>query len=379
MYPYKNLLVKKLKGETWKDIPSLEGSFQLSCYGRIKALEKWVEQKGTGGSYLAPEKIIKTYSRKGLTKTGLATIGKLRGHAFYKGKHYSIPVHRLVYYLFVKKFNLNNKTLTVSCRDEDTFNVCPENLMLTNLSDIIKEVYKKGRRPRTCYGSMNMVVSQYNLDGDFLKTFASLTLAEKETGIDLNSIRNALGRKDKYGNGFMWIRGEARKLKLKVPESVRARKKNRDAYIGIVSQYNRRGRRIHIYGSVKEAAASANVKSYRIRQVIDGSRVFAGHCHWIKGKGPSHANVDSMVQAIKEKRKKAMCVPVTQYTLAGKRRKIYKSITDAARALNVQPETISAAVRPGKKKLSTSSGFFWKRGEGPAVIKAPGIIKRSGR
>ena len=61
MYPYENLLFKNLKGETWKDIPGLEGSFQLSCYGRIKALEKWVEQKGAGGSYLAPEKIIKTY------------------------------------------------------------------------------------------------------------------------------------------------------------------------------------------------------------------------------------------------------------------------------------------------------------------------------
>jgi hypothetical protein len=40
MYPYENILVKNIKGETWKDIPGYEESYQVSNMGRVKSLDR---------------------------------------------------------------------------------------------------------------------------------------------------------------------------------------------------------------------------------------------------------------------------------------------------------------------------------------------------
>lgn len=43
-YPYQNTSLKNIKGERWKDIPGFEGEYQLSNYGRLKSLDRWVDR-----------------------------------------------------------------------------------------------------------------------------------------------------------------------------------------------------------------------------------------------------------------------------------------------------------------------------------------------
>ncbi len=44
-YPYHTLDLKTIKDEKWKDIPDLDGYYQISSYGRIKRLEYEMEFK----------------------------------------------------------------------------------------------------------------------------------------------------------------------------------------------------------------------------------------------------------------------------------------------------------------------------------------------
>lgn len=45
---WKNLSLKNIEGEVWKDIPGFEGEYQASSYGRIKSLERYVEFERNG-------------------------------------------------------------------------------------------------------------------------------------------------------------------------------------------------------------------------------------------------------------------------------------------------------------------------------------------
>jgi NUMOD4 motif len=46
MYPYENILINPLSGETWKDIAGCEGYFQVSNLGRVKSLDRIIPHPG---------------------------------------------------------------------------------------------------------------------------------------------------------------------------------------------------------------------------------------------------------------------------------------------------------------------------------------------
>lgn len=57
LFPYKNLYIKDMEGEIWKDIQGYDGYYQVSNFGRIKSLSRTVFNGM--GYYLKKEKIIK--------------------------------------------------------------------------------------------------------------------------------------------------------------------------------------------------------------------------------------------------------------------------------------------------------------------------------
>ena len=66
-YPYENLLIKTLKGETWKDFKNYEGYYQVSSFGRGKSLDRIIPdprlyQQFVEGRILKP-KIVVDYNR----------------------------------------------------------------------------------------------------------------------------------------------------------------------------------------------------------------------------------------------------------------------------------------------------------------------------
>lgn len=74
MYPYENLLIKKLKGEIWKDVKGYVGTYQVSNFGRVKSLDRIIfhprfHQQFIKGRLLK-QKIVKDFNNaaKGLYK-----------------------------------------------------------------------------------------------------------------------------------------------------------------------------------------------------------------------------------------------------------------------------------------------------------------------
>ena len=86
--------------EIWKDIKEFEGRYQISNYGRVKTLKKFVNNnpKSKEIGYYTKEKILKPfYNPKGYQLVRL-----------YKNNHnYTKKIHRLVAKAFIP--NLENK------------------------------------------------------------------------------------------------------------------------------------------------------------------------------------------------------------------------------------------------------------------------------
>ena len=125
-----NLSPKTLKGEKWKDVPGYEGHYQISNLGRVKALERLIKTERQQRWY--PEKI------KYLTvdfRTGKKNQEKPSSMLVTLAKEQvkkSISIARLVYYLFVKRFNRENLNLRVYYKDGNSLNCSYKNLYLRN-------------------------------------------------------------------------------------------------------------------------------------------------------------------------------------------------------------------------------------------------------
>jgi hypothetical protein len=96
LFPYKNLSLEDMQGEIWKDIQGYDGYYQVSNFGRIKSLSRYVFNGM--GNYLKKEKIIKSI---------LSNHGYLVVTLYIENVAKQFLVHRLVASAFVE--NLFNK------------------------------------------------------------------------------------------------------------------------------------------------------------------------------------------------------------------------------------------------------------------------------
>jgi len=80
--------------EQWKDIPGYEGLYQVSSEGRVRSLDRIVEQKGNKASIV--KRIYKgRVKQPTVFKTGYAMVN------LYNQNHLTISIHRLVALAFL--------------------------------------------------------------------------------------------------------------------------------------------------------------------------------------------------------------------------------------------------------------------------------------
>jgi hypothetical protein len=123
--PCLNLSLASMKGERWKDIPGYEGLYQISNFGRVKALRKITH--GDRKRMWMPEQIKRLSIRldKNSKKPVSAFIMVSKD-----GIKTTIGVSRYVYYLFVRNFDINDSILRVYYRDGNALNTYYKNLVL---------------------------------------------------------------------------------------------------------------------------------------------------------------------------------------------------------------------------------------------------------
>lgn len=163
--------------EIFKDIKDYEGIYQISNLGRIKSLHNYRKN-----NILKP-KIKKGYYQIGLRKDN-------------KRKWYS--VHRLVAQTFLPN---ENNLPQVNHRDENKLNNNVNNLEWCSVS--YNNCY--GTRIKRVKEKTSKKVLQYDLKGNFIKEYKSLSEATKINNIkSISNISLCCKGKYKQVKGYIW-------------------------------------------------------------------------------------------------------------------------------------------------------------------------------
>jgi hypothetical protein len=170
--------------EIWKDIIGYEGLYQVSNLGRVKSFHKWKRASCPDEYILKSEPNNRGYHQVMLYKDG-------HRHKFL--------VHRLVASVFVP--NPDNLP-HINHIDEDISNNRASNL------EWCTPLYNN------CYGTAKframitqaIPVSQKLINGQWLATYVSASVAQEITGISRKEINACIRRDLDSAGGFIWTR-----------------------------------------------------------------------------------------------------------------------------------------------------------------------------
>lgn len=169
--------------EIWKDIKNYKGKYQISNMGRIKSIEHTIIRKN-GNKLLIKEKILKQSINKGYY------------HITLQGKCFR--VNRLVAETFIP--NPNNLPC-VNHKDENKLNNNVENLEWCTVA--YNNTY--GTRIQKVISKTSKKILQYDLKGNFIKEYKSISNAAKDNKIkSLSNITMCCQGKWKQAGGYIW-------------------------------------------------------------------------------------------------------------------------------------------------------------------------------
>lgn len=190
--------------ELWKDIKNYEGLYQISNYGRVKALEKSVWT----GKYFKyyPEIILKLTSDKD---------GYLCITLHKDGKAKSFKVHRLVAEAFIP--NPDNKP-TVNHKNGDKTKNYVDNLEWMTNKENTAHARRTGLMKENQYGKNNYMYGKYGKDNpnsisviqidkntnNVIKEFYSIIDAQREININATHIIDVCKGRRKTAGGYKW-------------------------------------------------------------------------------------------------------------------------------------------------------------------------------
>ena len=178
-----------MENEVWKDIPNYEGIYKASNFGRIKMVKRTLIDS-LGKKINKKEHILKP-------RTG----NRYYMIALYKnGKREDLLLHRVIAQTFIP--NPENKPF-VNHKDENCFNNCSDNLMWCtqkenmNWGTINERMSKNSKSKRK--------VNQYDMDGNYIKTWDCMTDFYKSKGLKLKTgiIECCKGRRQSH-MGYKW-------------------------------------------------------------------------------------------------------------------------------------------------------------------------------
>ena len=151
--------------EIWKDVKGYEGICQVSNYGRLRTIGRFVANSRNGEKTLYRKPIIKKQTLSGGYL--IVTLNK-------DGKCETAFVHRLVAAAFVPGFT--ERKNQVNHKDEDKTNNRADNLewVTTAENNIYGNHIKNSQR--------HVAVEQLTIDGQFIQRFNSIIDAADATG-----------------------------------------------------------------------------------------------------------------------------------------------------------------------------------------------------
>jgi len=144
--------------EIWKDVKNYEGLYQVSNLGRIKSLERYVNH--LNGARIVHEKILKPV----IDNTGYYVVSLWKNN-----KHSRPHIHRLVAQTFIP--TIKNKP-HINHIDGNKLNNFINNLEWCTPKENVVHAYRTGLNEN------NRKINQYDLNGNFIKTWNSIKEAQ---------------------------------------------------------------------------------------------------------------------------------------------------------------------------------------------------------
>jgi hypothetical protein len=204
-HPYQNEQMADMEGEVWKTIPYSNEAYIMSNYGRVKSLARIVYRKN-GTTISIPERIKKPRIRR------IHNVSKYNpGRIAYTidiginvdGHKYIIVASRYLYYLFIEEFDLSDFNKKITFKDNNHLNLSLDNLELSTVSDVMKKSFVNGKI-RIRHGCRAKKIAQYNLNGEFIAEYPSITVAARAIGTHSASIYRAVIGELRQTKGFIF-------------------------------------------------------------------------------------------------------------------------------------------------------------------------------
>lgn len=296
-YPYQNLSLDDMKGEKWEDIPGLDGYFLVSNFGRLKRLRR-ESLNAKGILTVFKEKIIAPRVMRTPNTYMNDFTFQLSAHIQAEGKRFHFPIRRLVYYCFVKPFDLNDRSVLIVSKKGNGLDIRPENLLAIPYGDLTHRVIKQRRVipefrvPGIQHVGMmasikytSKEITQYSDTGKKIKTYPSSMEASRQTGISNSHLRNAAAGIERSAGGYFWAFGHATRFDVKAFLGKR-RTNFKEKKGSKVTQYDKDGNRIARFLTMTDAACAVGAVSYTsISAVIRGINRSAHGYFWKPGWG----------------------------------------------------------------------------------------------
>lgn len=179
--------------EIWKDINGYEEMYQVSNFGNVRSIDRFVNHNYGGKMFLRGQN-----KKIRINKDGYCDILLSK---------YSIKKHFTIHRLVANAFLLENKKEAINHINGIKTDNKAENLEWCTHQENIDHVWKilGYKRPSGEDSVSNMITIQCSLDGFILNVFYSRKHAQDETKIKASHIVECIKGKSKTAGGYIWL------------------------------------------------------------------------------------------------------------------------------------------------------------------------------
>lgn len=176
--------------EIWKPVRDYEGLYEVSNLGRVKSLSKFhcTSKNYSSLGYWSKEKILKPI---------IGVQGYLYVNLYKNKKHNFKRIHILVAQAFIKN---PNKFPMINHKDENVMNNVVSNLEWCDNKYNLNYGTVQERKAQ----KLNKPILQFDLNGNFIKEYESITQASKELNNSLNNISQCCLGKSRTSKGYIF-------------------------------------------------------------------------------------------------------------------------------------------------------------------------------
>lgn len=214
---YLNTIYKSLPGERWKAVRNYEDYYEVSNYGRVRSIDRYVPHPRHGEQFVKGRILNQKIIRHRNIKTNVPSID-LQVAFSRDGKLHYFNVRRLVYDAFIKPIEYEKDGLYVINKNGNGLNCTANNLKLVTKKEKSIRSFKRGRvvesylkyadrsKWKKPYGgaTRRKPVLKLNMDGKVLKKYKSVSEASQKTGLDEKAIIGVAKGRWSQWNGFKW-------------------------------------------------------------------------------------------------------------------------------------------------------------------------------